>query len=136
MAEWDRGGRGGVTSYGGSGRPSGSFELVSWLFMRVSGILLWILVLGHMFTMHIQHDVTEVDYAFVAARWATPFWRIYDWTMLILALIHGLNGLRVVVDDYVHARGWRLAAVAALYVAAFLFLVIGSVAIITFQPVQ
>ncbi|HEX6970693.1 MAG TPA: succinate dehydrogenase hydrophobic membrane anchor subunit [Limnochordia bacterium] len=132
MAVWEGGGSAGVTDYGGTRRPQGSFELASWLFMRVSGVLLWILVLGHMFVMHIQHDVTEVDYAFVAARWATPFWRIYDWTMLILALIHGMNGLRIIVYDYVRARGWRLVAVATLYVAALVFLLIGSVAIITF----
>ena len=33
---------------GGRERPTGGFELYAWLFMRVSGVLLLFLALGHL----------------------------------------------------------------------------------------
>ena len=122
----------------GRPRPSGSnLELYSWLFMRVSGLLLVFLALGHLALMHIIHSVEEIDFDFVAARLTGPWglvWRSYDLLLLFLALLHGLNGLRVVIDDYVHSRGWRVFSLSALYVLGFIFLAIGALVLFTFQP--
>lgn len=113
--------------------PQGGFELFAWFFMRVSGILLVFLALGHLTVMHIIHNVDTVDYAFVAQRFSTPFWRSYDCLMLILALLHGFNGARTLVDDY--AKGpWRILILAVLGVLAFVLLVVGALVILTFQP--
>jgi succinate dehydrogenase / fumarate reductase, membrane anchor subunit len=113
-------------------RGSG-FELWSWLFMRISGILLVGLVLVHFAIMHIFTPTEDVNFAFVAARFANPFWRIYDLVMLFLGVLHGMNGMRVVADDYVHSRGWRLVVAILLYTITFLFLVIGAQVILSFQ---
>lgn len=115
-------------------RPRGNFELFAWLFMRVSGLALIFLVLGHVAIMHVFNNVDDLSYEFVVARWGTPFWRVYDWLLLSLALIHGLNGVRVLIDDYVHSRGWRVFSVSMLYFVGFVFLVIGSIVVFTFQP--
>lgn len=45
-------------------RTSTNFELYSWLFMRVSGVLIALLVLGHIAIMHIFHHVEDVNYEF------------------------------------------------------------------------
>jgi succinate dehydrogenase / fumarate reductase membrane anchor subunit len=116
-------------------RPLGGLELYAWFFMRASGILLLLLALGHLAIMHIINSVDVIDYAFVAQRYATPFWRTYDLTMLWLALLHGGNGMRTIVDDYVRARGWRVLSLSILYAVGFVFLVLGSLVILTFQPV-
>jgi len=117
------------------GRTRGNqFELYAWLFMRVSGLLLLFLALGHLAIMHLINNVDTIDYAFVANRLASPFWRLYDFLLLVLALVHGLNGLRVIVDDYVQSRGWRVVAMSALYTIGFIFLSIGSLVLFTFQP--
>ena len=121
-------------NYLGRERPAGGFELYAWFFMRVSGIVLIGLALGHLVIMHILNSVDHIDYQFVAARYATPFWRTYDLVMLWLALLHGLNGLRTVIDDYVQAKSWRLISLSCLYVVGFIFLVLGSLVILTFQP--
>ncbi len=113
--------------------PSGGFELYAWFFMRVSGVLLMFLALGHLVIMHLINNVDHIDYAFVAARWATPFWRCYDLLMVILALLHGFNGARVLVDDYLKG-GRRILALSVLYSLALVFLVLGSLVILTFQP--
>lgn len=116
-------------------RPESGIELYAWLFMRVSGVVLLFMALGHLAIMHVINNVEIIDYQFVVRRYMTPFWRTFDLVMLWLALIHGLNGVRTLVEDYVGARGWRVVTLASLYVVGFVFLVLGSLVILTFQPV-
>jgi succinate dehydrogenase / fumarate reductase membrane anchor subunit len=114
---------------------SGNFALYSWFFLRVSGVLLLFLVFGHVLITHIINDITTVNYAFVAERWASPFWRTYDWLMLVLALAHGMFGLRIVIDDYIHRPSSRIIAIVGLLCFGLIFLIAGSVVILTFDPV-
>ncbi len=66
----------------------GNFELYAWVFMRVSGVLLVLLVLSHFAIMHVLGGgLSRVDFAFVSGRWANPFWRVYDFAMLTLAML-------------------------------------------------
>ena len=65
---------------------SSNLEIYSWLFMRVSGIVLILLVLGHLFIMNIlDGGVQRINFAFVAGRWTSPFWQVWDLLMLWLA---------------------------------------------------
>jgi succinate dehydrogenase / fumarate reductase membrane anchor subunit len=123
------------TSKGSRPKPANQFELYSWYFFRVSGILLIIFALGHLVIMHLLNNVDVIDYQFVANRWANPLWRTYDLILLFLALLHGLNGARVLIYDYVSARGWRMFALSTLYAVGIFFILIGSQVIITFNPV-
>jgi succinate dehydrogenase / fumarate reductase membrane anchor subunit len=118
----------------GNPKPESGLELYAWIFMRISGLLLLFLALGHLLIMHIIHNVDHIDFQFVAARYATPFWRTYDLLMLWLAMIHGVNGVRTVLTDYISARGWRVVSLASLFVLGFVLLTLGSLAILTFQP--
>lgn len=120
-------------SGGGNPRPESGLELYAWIFMRVSGLALLFLALGHLLIMHIIHNVDHIDFQFVAARYATPFWRTYDLLMLWFAMIHGVNGLRTVIVDYISARGWRVVSLASLYVLGFVLITLGSLAILTFH---
>ena len=117
----------------GKARPESGLELYTWIFMRVSGLALLFLALGHLLIMHIIHNVDSIDFRFVAARYATPFWRTYDLVMLWFAMIHGVNGVRTVLQDYISPRGWRTASLASLFVLGFILLTLGSLAILTFQ---
>ncbi len=116
-------------------KPESGFELYAWLFMRVSGVVLLFMALGNLAIMHVINNVEVIDYQFVARRYTTPFWRTYDLVMLWLALMHGLNGMRNLVEDYVGAPGWRVLSLASLYVVGFIFLALGSLVILTFHPV-
>jgi succinate dehydrogenase / fumarate reductase membrane anchor subunit len=118
----------------GRARPESGLEIYAWMFMRVSGVVLLFLALGHLLIMHIVNNVANIDFQFVARRYATPFWRTYDLVMLWLALIHGLNGIRTLVGDYVRSKGWQVATLASLYVFGFILLALGSLTILTFQP--
>jgi len=124
-----------VTVQGSRERPAGGFELYAWLFMRLSGVALLLLALGHLFIMHVFNSVHAIDYDFVVRRYLGWFWRGYDLLMLWLALLHGLNGLRILLDDYL--RGFaRDVAVRILYVVGFSFLVMGTAVILLFQPAR
>lgn len=124
-----------ITTYGATSRPSGGngFETFSWWFFRVSGLGLVFLTIIHLMLMHVTTDVSETVYDFVANRYDNPFWRGYDLLLLTLALFHGLNGLRIVCDDYIHSRGWRMTVVSGLFFIAISFWLLGMMTIVTFH---
>ncbi len=94
-----------------------------------------VLAVGHVLIMHVVDEgVGRVDFGFVATRWASPFWRTWDWMLLVLALIHGINGLRVITLDYVRQPGIRLTINMVFYVLGFTLFVLGSVIVFTFDP--
>jgi succinate dehydrogenase / fumarate reductase membrane anchor subunit len=118
----------------GRERPVGGFELWTWLFMRISGIVLLFLAVGHVLIMHIPDGgVKRINFAFVAVRWQSPFWRTWDWMLLTLALIHGINGLRNITLDYVNRSGVRFAANMFFYVLGFALFILGTVIVLTFN---
>ena len=114
-------------------RPRQSFETWSWFFMRISGLALLFLALIHFSLTHIVNDVTETDARFVAERWDNPLWRLFDWALLVLALLHGLNGLRWIIDDYVRSPAKRATVKAVLYSVSFGLLGYGTLTIVTFS---
>jgi succinate dehydrogenase / fumarate reductase membrane anchor subunit len=115
-------------------RPS-SFEIWSWFFMRISGIVLLFLVLIHLYIMHLADEgVERVDFDFVAARWASVGWRSFDWILLFLALLHGANGLRIVIEDYVRSPGLRTALKGTLLALTTVLMIMGTAVIVTFDP--
>jgi succinate dehydrogenase / fumarate reductase membrane anchor subunit len=125
----------GRAGYGGRERPAGGLELWTWLFMRVSGVVLLVLAVGHVLIMHVlDAGVERVDFGFVAARWQSPFWQTWDWLLLSLALLHGINGLRVVAMDYVRPVAWRFLVNMAFYVIGFALFALGTVIVFTFDP--
>ncbi len=109
-----------------------SAEAWSWVFMRLSGLALVFLALIHFTVTHIVNDVVETDYDFVAERWQNPAWRVFDWLLLVLALGHGVNGLRWIVDDYVRSPGRRKAVKVLLYGLTSVLVVIGTLTILAF----
>ena len=122
------------TGYGP--RPSGGgFETFSWYFFRISGIALIFLALIHLLLNHVTTDVSCTSYQLVTIRYSNPFWRLYDWLLLTLALLHGMNGLRIVIDDYVRSRGLRLTLQSLTGTLTLVFFMLGTITLITFQPV-
>ena len=119
----------------GRERPVGGGELWLWLFMRISGLLLLVLALGHLVVMHLMGTGAErINFGFVAVRWQNPFWRTWDWMLLMLALVHGINGLRNITLDYVTKPGLRLTINMVSYVIGFVLLVLGTIIVVSFDP--
>jgi succinate dehydrogenase / fumarate reductase, membrane anchor subunit len=118
-------------------RPRNRLELWAWLFMRLSGILLLFLAVGHVLIMHVlDTGVERVDFDFVAERWSSPLWRTWDWMLLSLALLHGIVGMRTIILDYIRRPGARLAWNWAFGIVGFTLFVLGTVIVFTFDPAQ
>ncbi|MFE2934038.1 succinate dehydrogenase hydrophobic membrane anchor subunit [Streptomyces sp. NPDC059278] len=118
--------------------PKGSrtnFEMYAWLFMRLSGIVLVVLVLGHLLIqLVLDGGVSKIGFAFVAGRWASPFWQLWDLAMLWLAMLHGANGLRTVINDYAERENTRFWLKMLLYTATVFTVLLGTLVIFTFDP--
>jgi succinate dehydrogenase / fumarate reductase membrane anchor subunit len=119
---------------GSRNKQRSNFELYGWLFMRVSGIILIFLVLGHLFIMNIlDGGVQRINFAFVAGRWSSPFWQIWDLSMLWLALLHGGNGMRTIINDYAERDQTRFWLKMLLYVSTAFIIGLGTLVIFTFD---
>ena len=112
-----------------------SFEMVAWLFMRLSGVILIVLIFGHLFVnLMVGEGIHAIDFGFVAGKWSDPFWQIWDLAMLWLAMLHGSNGVRTIINDYAERDGTRMTLKAVLYVASTVIIVLGTLVIFTFDP--
>jgi succinate dehydrogenase / fumarate reductase membrane anchor subunit len=109
--------------------------MYSWVFMRLSGVLLVVLVLGHLFVnLMLGEGIHRIDFAFVAGKWSSPFWQTWDLLMLWLAQLHGTNGLRTIINDYAERDGTRFWLKSVLYLASIVVIVLGTLVIFTFDP--
>ena len=116
-------------------RKSAGREKLLWLFMRGSGAVLIVLIFGHLLiNMFSDGGVKAIDFAFVAGKWANPFWKFYDTLMLWLALIHGTNGMRTLVNDYTNREGIRKFLNVSLVTICVLLIVLGTLVTTTFDP--
>lgn len=110
-------------------------EKWGWIYMRASGVVLVVLIFGHLFVNLVLGDgVRQVDFAFIAGKYATPFWQVWDCLMLWLALIHGSNGMRTLTNDYVTGRVANRLVKGALVTATVLLIALGTMVIFTFDP--
>lgn len=112
-----------------------NWEKRGWIYMRVSGVLLVVLIFGHLFSnLMVGDGVHAIDFGFVGGKLANPFWQVWDVLMLWLALIHGANGMRTIVNDYVSKPAVAKALKVALFLAAALLILLGTLVVFTFDP--
>ncbi len=105
--------------------------ILLWFLQRLSALGLLVLLLAHFYFLHYAGE-GFVTYDKVAARLASPLWKAFDLTFLILAVFHGLNGLWTVVNEYVHHEKTQRLCLYLILLGGFLFLGIGGVSILEF----
>ncbi|HHH82058.1 MAG TPA: hypothetical protein ENL35_03610 [Chloroflexi bacterium] len=101
-------------------RSAGAFEYGMWLFTRISGLVLMIfgaMSMGMAFSLGGRryldmpsflrwtffpnpNHVVNSDIPDVSLGWSNAFWQIYSMVMIFLAAVHAVNGLRMVLEDY------------------------------------
>ncbi len=109
-----------------------NLERRAFLFMRLSGAALLLLAVGHMMIQHVLNSSQNLTLQFVAQQWSSWGWRVYDMLLLFFAITHGFNGLRNVLEDYVHNRNAVKWINRFLFVFAFLTIIWAGIAIATF----
>lgn len=117
-------------------RKGANWEKYGWMYMRISGAILVALIFGHLLVNMVlpEGGVKAIDFAFVAGKWANPFWQVYDTIMLWLAMIHGTNGMRTIVNDYTEREAVRKTLNIALLVTCVAIIVLGTLTLTTFDP--
>ncbi len=114
-------------------RPGSNLELYAWFFTRVSAVVLLFMAVFHLIYMHIVLGLDSLSFQLIAWRWQYPGWRVFDLTLLTFGWLHGANGMRVVLDDYVHAPGWRVFVKGLLYLLVLILILLGAYVIFTFK---
>ncbi|HEX2190909.1 MAG TPA: hypothetical protein VHG51_18520 [Longimicrobiaceae bacterium] len=129
--------RGVARGGGGYLRPRGkrsNFEVLSWFFMRISGLLLIFLALYHLVWWNLVIGVEHLDSRVVIERWNNPFWRLFNVALVVFAMLHGLNGARYSIEDYVRRPGWQLAVKSVVYTVVLGAMAVAVFALLTFDP--
>ena len=110
-------------------KSGGSF---AWFFQRISGAILLLALLAHFWVLHFfapHHG--EITFDSVMMRLQHPVWKGIDLLFLIAAIYHGMNGVILVINDYLHHPRWRMLVVGVLWVGALWFLLIGAMTILS-----
>lgn len=115
--------------YRESGRSGGALP---WLLQRISGIYLAVILLVHVLYLHVFIE-GEISYAAIAHRVATPLWKTINLSFLVVALFHGLYGLWIVLEDYIHKDWLRVLVYGVIVTVALVFTVYGALTMLTFQ---
>ena len=61
--------------------------------------------------MGVEHLDSEV----VIERWNNPLWRLFNVALVTFAMLHGLNGARYSIEDYVRSPARQMAVKAVVY---------------------
>ena len=128
-----------------------NLDYIMWLFMRISALALYALGLTGLVAALIMGARTQTDISTllrwtffpnpnhvinsnipdVTLGWANAFWQVMQILIVFFGVTHGLNGLRVVIEDFVgqsiakpSIRGlifllWIFTLIVAIYVVLF-----------------
>lgn len=113
-------------------RSGGAFQ---WFAQRISGAALLIALLIHFWVLHFfpADPHGEITFDIVMQRLAHPLFKTVDLIFLVTAIYHGMNGLILVVHDYLHKPALRMFVVGSLWVVGIWFLILGSITILSLK---
>lgn len=111
-----------------------NFERYAFLFMRLSAVALLILAVGHMVLQHLLRDVHNLTLQVVEDIWRSWGWRAYDLLLLFFAITHGFNGLRQVLEDYIHKPSTVRIVARVLLIVVIVTIIWSAAAIFSFNP--
>ncbi|MDQ6760965.1 MAG: hypothetical protein M3Z32_14020 [Acidobacteriota bacterium] len=94
---------------------------VAWYLQRITGAFLIVLLIAHFWVEHfmtaaLRHG--ELSYQAILGRISNPVWQFIDIAFLIVALGHGLNGLRGIILDYSRVGPRAAQAITIVLVGA------------------
>ena len=87
--------------------------VMMWLLQRITAVLLVVFLAVHIWTTNF------------AAGWATLLRAGVDFSLLALALFHGLNGVRAIILDYGIGHAARRVLSASLVTIGFIAFLFG-----------
>lgn len=126
-----------------------SFEYLMWIFTRISGLLLFLLAfigvasafwLGARTQMDVgalvrwtffpnSYHVVNTEIPDIEMGWINAFWNTMQILIVFFGGTHGVNGLRVIIEDYIGAS-WLQVLLRGLLFLFWLFMLIVAVYVI------
>lgn len=108
---------------------------IAWLFQRITAVILFVLLIAHYIGYHflskgIAPGGDKITYKEVEVLMSSPFFNLIQFLFLFTALYHGINGVWMVVEDYVTNKGWRLFLYSLLIVVGISLLFVGILTIL------
>ncbi len=95
----------------------------NWLFQRISGILIAVILVIHLGAVHFGASPVDLG---------SPFWKFFNIGFLILLLYHILNGFWLMIEDYVRTSWFRVSLYGISWIVGVAFLILGFVTIVPF----
>ncbi len=112
-------------------KGAGSGGAFDWYLQRISGAILLLALIAHFWVLHFfppQHG--EITFESVMQRLQHPVWKGIDLLFLTAGIFHGMKGVLIVVNDYLHNPRWRMFIVGLVWTAALWFLLVGAMTIL------
>jgi succinate dehydrogenase / fumarate reductase membrane anchor subunit len=126
-----------------------ALEYYLWLFTRLSGVLMLFMAAFGILYANLMGGRSLLDvaaqyrWAFfptywhvqnseipdVYPNWSNSFWQVFAILLFFVAAVHGFNGLRVVVEDYVDRPILLLFAKGLVFIL-FLFTLLAAIVIV------
>ena len=109
------------------GLGSAKDGLHHWWAQRITAVALIPLVVWFVLSLIMM---SGADYAVVRAWIGSPIVMVLLILTIVVGLHHGQLGMQVVIEDYIHSDGWKLAYIMVIRFIAVLFGLAAIVAIL------
>lgn len=101
---------------------------IAWLLQRISAVVLFVLLILHFVTYHfIAKGI--FPWETVVKKMQSPWFNLMQFIFVITALYHGLNGVWMVVEDYIHGKFWRILIFSLILMVGLSLLFVGMLTI-------
>jgi len=107
---------------------------IAWLLQRISAIVLFVLLISHYIGYHFlakgySEQSEQISFDKVKALMSSPLFNLIQFLFLSTALYHGINGIWMVIEDYISSRGWRIFLYSLLILVGISLLFVGTLTI-------
>ena len=116
-------------------RESSKAGAIAWLLQRVTAVLLFIGLIYHFVNYHFISNGTYT-WKEVVARMQSPWFNLLQFVFLATALYHGLNGVWMVTEDYIHNRIWRMIIFSLILLVGMALFFVGILTIFKIQAMN
>lgn len=96
-----------------------------WFWQRVSAVILFIMLLFHFISYHFMAQ-GAYQWHRVVVKMQSPWFNLLQFLFLLSALYHGLNGVWMISEDYLHSGKCRMLVLSGLVVLGISLLFIGT----------
>lgn len=108
---------------------------IAWLLQRISAVILFVLLVYHFVYYHFI-SAGHYPWDKVVAKMQSPWFNLLQFVFLVTALYHGLNGVWMITEDYIHNKFWRVFIFGLILMVGLALLFIGMLTIVKISSLK